>query len=170
MTSTRPIPRTPPMPNASGYVKTRAVKRCAQSPKVVSAETKPRNKELTAKEKERNRQISRVRVRVEHAIAGVKRSRTVKDVLRNTKDGFRIWSWELHVVCITFESIAERSRWNYAPIIIPELSLMLKSFLISIRLRTKRIFQCHVVRAATWIGRRKVSLHNGTRIVPIISV
>jgi hypothetical protein len=25
---------------------------------------------------------------VEHAIAGVKRSRVVKDVLRNTKDGF----------------------------------------------------------------------------------
>jgi hypothetical protein len=29
-----------------------------------------------------------VRVRVEHAIAGIKRSRTVKDVLRNTKDDF----------------------------------------------------------------------------------
>jgi hypothetical protein len=28
-----------------------------------------------------------VRVRVEHAIAGVKRSRMVKDVLRNTKAG-----------------------------------------------------------------------------------
>jgi hypothetical protein len=27
-------------------------------------------------------------VRVEHAIAGVKRSRTVKDTLRNTKDQF----------------------------------------------------------------------------------
>jgi hypothetical protein len=25
---------------------------------------------------------------VEHAIAGIKRSRSVKDVLRNTKDGF----------------------------------------------------------------------------------
>ena len=31
--------------------------------------------------------MSRVRVRVEHAIAGVKRSRVVKDVLRNTRDG-----------------------------------------------------------------------------------
>jgi hypothetical protein len=35
-----------------------------------------------------NQRISQVRVRVEHAIAGVKRSRVVKDVLRNTKDGF----------------------------------------------------------------------------------
>jgi hypothetical protein len=32
--------------------------------------------------------VSRVRVRVEHALAGVKRSRSVKDVLRNTKENF----------------------------------------------------------------------------------
>ena len=43
---------------------------------------------MTAKEKERNRKISKIRVKVEHAISGVKRSRIVKDVLRNTKDGF----------------------------------------------------------------------------------
>jgi len=29
-----------------------------------------------------------VRVRIEHAIAGIKRSRIVKDVFRNTKDDF----------------------------------------------------------------------------------
>jgi hypothetical protein len=43
---------------------------------------------LTTKEKERNRKISKIRVKVEHAISGVKRSRIVKDILRNTKDGF----------------------------------------------------------------------------------
>jgi len=43
---------------------------------------------LTDKEKEKNRKLSKVRVKVEHAISGVKRSRTVKDILRNTKDGF----------------------------------------------------------------------------------
>jgi len=32
--------------------------------------------------------LSRVRVRVEHSLAGVKRSRSVKDVLRNTNEGF----------------------------------------------------------------------------------
>ena len=32
--------------------------------------------------------MARVRVRGEHALAGVKRARVVKDVLRNTKDGF----------------------------------------------------------------------------------
>ena len=34
-----------------------------------------------------NRKLARVRVRVEHALAGVKRCRIVKDVLRNTKEG-----------------------------------------------------------------------------------
>jgi hypothetical protein len=31
--------------------------------------------------------LARIRVKVEHALAGVKRSRAVKDVLRNTKEG-----------------------------------------------------------------------------------
>lgn len=43
---------------------------------------------MTAEEKEQNRKLSRIRVRVEHALAGVKRSRSVKDVLRNTKESF----------------------------------------------------------------------------------
>jgi hypothetical protein len=50
------------------------------------AEKKPRKQDLT--EKENNRKISKVRVREEHAISGIKRSRSVKDVLQNTKDGF----------------------------------------------------------------------------------
>ena len=43
---------------------------------------------MTRAEKRHNQKISRVRVRVEHALSGVKRARVVKDVLRNTKDGF----------------------------------------------------------------------------------
>ena len=54
----------------------------------MSAEKKPPKKELTAQEKESNRKLSKVRVRVEHAISGIKRARIVKDVLRNTKDAF----------------------------------------------------------------------------------
>jgi len=34
-----------------------------------------------------NRKVSRIRVKVEHARAGVKRCRIVKEVLRNTKEG-----------------------------------------------------------------------------------
>jgi hypothetical protein len=51
----------------------------------VPAEKKPRGKELTPGEKRHNRALSRVRVRVEHALCGVKRSRCVKDVLRNKR-------------------------------------------------------------------------------------
>jgi hypothetical protein len=43
---------------------------------------------LTPAQKRTNRQLARVRVRGEHALSGVKRARVVKDVLRNTKDGF----------------------------------------------------------------------------------
>jgi len=38
---------------------------------------------LTPAEKRHNRALSRVRVRAEHALAGVKRIRAVKDTLRN---------------------------------------------------------------------------------------
>jgi len=43
---------------------------------------------LTEKEKENNRKLSKVRVKVEHAISGIKRSRIVRDIFRNIKDGF----------------------------------------------------------------------------------
>jgi len=43
---------------------------------------------LTPAEKRTNRKLARVRVRGEHALSGVKRARVVKDVLRNTKEGF----------------------------------------------------------------------------------
>jgi DDE superfamily endonuclease len=39
-------------------------------------------------EKRHNRTLARLRVRVEHALAGVKRARIVKDILRNTKAEF----------------------------------------------------------------------------------
>ena len=49
---------------------------------------KPRGKELTPEEKEANRLISRVRVKVEHSIGGVKVFRIVQDIFRNIKEGF----------------------------------------------------------------------------------
>jgi hypothetical protein len=48
---------------------------------------KPRGKELSAGERLLNRIFSSARVVVEHAIAGIKRCRIVKDVLRLTKAG-----------------------------------------------------------------------------------
>ena len=49
---------------------------------------KPPGGELTAEEKEENRAISRVRIKVEHAIGGVKVWRIVRDVFRNHLKGF----------------------------------------------------------------------------------
>ena len=43
---------------------------------------KPRGKELTTEEKEANRELSRVRVVIEHLISGAKRLRIVKEELR----------------------------------------------------------------------------------------
>lgn len=54
----------------------------------MSAEKKPRGGELTAQEKRTNQRLARIRVRGEHALAGVKISRIVKDVLRNLTEGF----------------------------------------------------------------------------------
>jgi hypothetical protein len=48
---------------------------------------KPRGQELSVADRWLNRLFSRGRVVVEHVIAGVKRCRIVKDVLRLTKDG-----------------------------------------------------------------------------------
>ena len=49
---------------------------------------KPRGQELTDQEKAKNREISSIRIRVEHAMSGIKRYRIVKDKLRNYKKGF----------------------------------------------------------------------------------
>jgi len=49
---------------------------------------KPRKAELTAEEKEQNRQISRVRVEVEHQIGGIKRCQIVVQKFRNWVDHY----------------------------------------------------------------------------------
>jgi hypothetical protein len=56
---------------------------------IVQPKKKPRGGELTPDEKAENSRISSIRIRVEHAISGVKRCRIVKDKLRNWKAGFR---------------------------------------------------------------------------------
>jgi hypothetical protein len=56
---------------------------------IIQPSKKPRGKELGPEVKENNRLISKIRIRVEHAIGGVKRYRIVKDKIRNWKNGFR---------------------------------------------------------------------------------
>lgn len=48
---------------------------------------KPRGKELTDVQKQQNTCFARRRIRVEHAIAGIKRNRSVQDIYRNIKEG-----------------------------------------------------------------------------------
>jgi hypothetical protein len=56
---------------------------------IIQPKKKPRGKELTPTDKENNCLISQIRIRVEHAIGGVKRYRIVKDKIRCWKNGFR---------------------------------------------------------------------------------
>jgi hypothetical protein len=75
---------------------------------------KPRGKELTAAEKERNRLIAKIRVRVEHAIGGVKRYRIVKDTIRAWKNNFRDKVME---TCCGLHNFRLRFRpWHYETI------------------------------------------------------
>ena len=55
---------------------------------VLQPTKKPKGKELTHSEKFINRCVSSGRIVVEHVIAGVKRCRIVKDILRNWKSDF----------------------------------------------------------------------------------
>jgi hypothetical protein len=56
---------------------------------IVPPQKKPRGGELTPPEQATYRRISSIRIRVEHAISGVKRDRIVKDIIRVLTDGIR---------------------------------------------------------------------------------
>jgi hypothetical protein len=59
-----------------------------QGVKTFQPHKKPRGKELTPEQQEQNTLISRVRIVIEHVIAGIKRCRIVKDLFRNTKEKY----------------------------------------------------------------------------------
>lgn len=54
--------------------------------KLVMPTKKPKGSELTDTQKGQNKAFSRIRIRVEHAISGIKRSHAVSDTYRNLKD------------------------------------------------------------------------------------
>ena len=82
---------------------------------IVQPKKKPRGKELTQEEKDNNRQISSVRVRVEHAIGGVKRYRIVKDKIRNWKDDFR--DQVMETCCGLHNFRLDFRPWHYDPVL-----------------------------------------------------
>jgi hypothetical protein len=70
---------------------------------------KPKGKELSEDDKESNALISKVRIMVEHVIAGVKRLRIVKEVFRNTKEHFDDLVMEIACGLHNFRTV-ERSK------------------------------------------------------------
>jgi hypothetical protein len=73
---------------------------------------KPRGGELTPLEQATNRRISSIRIRLEHAIGGVKRDRIVKDTIRLLKDRMRDAVME---TCCGLHNFRLQYRpWHYA--------------------------------------------------------
>jgi len=73
---------------------------------VMMPKKKPRGKELTDEEKAKNKVISSIRVRVEHAIGGIKRMQITTDKFRNKKESFNdkpmlisCGLWNYHLMC-----------------------------------------------------------------------
>lgn len=60
-----------------------------QDIEVVMPHKKPKGKELTDEQKEQNTKIAKVRVKVEHAMSGIKRLRIIKDKIRAWVGNFR---------------------------------------------------------------------------------
>jgi hypothetical protein len=56
---------------------------------IIMPERKPRGKELSPEQKEANREVSRLRVRIEHVNSSIKRCRIVKETIRLFKTGVR---------------------------------------------------------------------------------
>jgi DDE superfamily endonuclease len=69
---------------------------------------KPRGGELTSEEKEENRRINAIRVRIEHVIGSVKRYRIVKDKLR-------LWRERIHDMVMETCCGLHNFRLHYRP-------------------------------------------------------
>ena len=79
---------------------------------IVQPKKKSPGHELTPPEKATNRAISSIRIRIEHAIGGVKRSRMVKDKIRLLQDGIRDTIME---TCCGLHNFRLQYRpWHYA--------------------------------------------------------
>ncbi len=81
---------------------------------ILQPKKKPRGGELTDIEKNVNSWLNGIRVRVEHAIGGVKRYRIVKETIRNWKEGFKDSVFE---TCCGLHNFRLRFRpWQYPPL------------------------------------------------------
>ena len=79
---------------------------------IVHPKKTPPGGELTPPEKAMNRRISSIRIRMEHAIGGVKRDRIVKETIRLLKDGLR--DAVLETCCGLHNFRLQYRPWHYA--------------------------------------------------------
>jgi hypothetical protein len=85
---------------------------CLDGITILQPKKTPRGGELTPPEQAMNRLISSIRIRIEHAIGGVKRYRIVKDKIRLLKDGIRDPVME---TCCGLHNLRLQYRpWHYA--------------------------------------------------------
>lgn len=81
---------------------------------ILQPKKKPKGKKLSDLDKNINCWLSSLRIRIEHAIGGVKRYRIVKDKIRNWKPGFRDAVIE---TCCGLHNFRLKYRpWKYPPI------------------------------------------------------
>lgn len=81
---------------------------------ILQPKKKPKGGELSDLDRDINGWISSLRIRIEHAIGGVKRYRMIKDEIRNWKSGFKDAVME---TCCGLHNFRLNYRpWNYSPI------------------------------------------------------
>jgi hypothetical protein len=78
--------------------------------RVCQPKKKPKGREFSQAEKARNTLIARLRIRIEPVIAGIKRSRIVKDIFRNTRAGYD--DLVMEVACGLHNLRAECRHWE----------------------------------------------------------
>jgi hypothetical protein len=83
---------------------------------VLQPKKKPRGKELTPADRFVNQVISKTRIIVEHVISGIKRSRIVKDVFRNTRDNYDDLVMEIACGLHNFRSRHRNAQEKLTPI------------------------------------------------------
>jgi hypothetical protein len=74
---------------------------------IIIPHKKPRNGELTKKQKKQNRKISSSRIRVEHVIGLCKRYRCISDTFRNRRENFED---AIMLTCCGLTNFYQRTR------------------------------------------------------------
>ena len=84
---------------------------CVQDVEILQPTKKPRGGELTPEQKEENRRIASIKMRIEHVIGSIKRYRIVKEKMRLWREGVRDM---VMATCCALHNFRLRYRpWSY---------------------------------------------------------